>query len=161
MIRHWLPLIVSAPLLGSGLAKGQDAPDVDEASSIKALRMQSNEAIAAHDIPAIVSFFDEAYQITTSVGSMSQGVDEEIEGLTALFEARPDVNYVRTPEVVEISRSNPLAKESGSWVGTWTTANGPVRTGGSYTAMWRKVDGRWRIRAELFVALFCEGRDCP
>jgi ketosteroid isomerase-like protein len=161
MIRPGLSLIVALPLLGSGLVAAQDVTDGDDAEAIRDLRMQSNEAIAAHDVQGIVSFFDEEYQITTSIGSMSQGVGEETGGLEALFDERPDVNYVRTPDVIEISRSNPLASESGSWVGTWTTTNGPVRTGGSYAAMWRKVDGTWRIRAELFVALFCDGVDCP
>jgi hypothetical protein len=54
----------------------------------------------------------------------------------------------------------PLAWETGSWVGTWTTPEGPLRTGGRYAASWREVDGEWKIRSELFVTLFCEGEGC-
>ena len=158
-IRAGLLFLVLLPVL---LAAAQDAPESrDAADTIRDLRLQSNEAFAAHDIAAIVSFFDEDYQITTSVGAMSQGIDEQIDGLETLFESRPVVTYVRTPESITISRSNPLATESGTWEGIWTTANGPVKTGGSYSAMWRRVDGQWRTRAELFVALYCDGVDCP
>lgn len=128
---------------------------------IRALRALSNDAIAAHDVAAIVSFFDEEYQITASTGSMSHSIEEEIKDLGLLFDERPDVIYVRTPNEVEVSQSNPLAAEYGTWQGSWTTPNGPVRTGGSYSAMWRNVGGEWKIRTELFVALYCEGIDCP
>ena len=148
-------LAILLPLLAA-TATAQDAGD-----QIRAIRAQSNDAIAAHDVAKIVSFLDKEYQITTSVGSMSQGVDVEAGNWEAVFNDRPDVVYVRTPDRIEISGSNPLAAESGSWVGTWTTASGPIRTGGSYSAMWRRVDGAWKIRSELFVALYCEGVDCP
>ena len=147
-----------ALLLSAGPAGSQGASDV---SAIRAARAASNEAIARHDAEAIVSRFDSEYQITTSLGQMSQGADGEIESWKRLFSQRPDVVYVRTPEDVEVSRKYPLASEAGTWLGTWTTGEGPVRTGGNFMAMWRKVDGEWKIRAELFVALYCNGGGCP
>ena len=161
MIRNRYILIVSLPLLGASLAAAQGAADPEDSESIRTLRMASNEAIAAHDIAAFVSFLDDEYQITTSVGSMSQGIDVQFSSLQSLFEDRPDVIYIRTPDSIEISSSNPLASESGTWTGRWTGASGPVSTGGDYAAMWRKVDGVWKIRSELFVALYCDGKDCP
>ena len=147
-----------ALLLGANPAGSQ--AQADEAA-IRAARAASNEAIARQDAEAIVAFLDSEYQITTSVGRMSQGTAEEVSAWNDLFAERPDVVYVRTPEEVEISRDYPLASESGSWIGTWTGADGPVRTGGDYHAMWRYTPGGWKIRAELFVALFCEGDGCP
>lgn len=34
------------------------------------------------------------------------------------------------------------------------------RTGGRYSAYWRKTSGRWLLHAEMYVPLFCEGADC-
>ncbi len=76
------------------------------------------------------------------------------------FDRFEGVNYVRTAESVEVGEAAGRAAETGTWVGTWTTPQGPVRTGGRYAAYWRNVDGTWRIRSELFVTLFCEGAGC-
>jgi ketosteroid isomerase-like protein len=129
--------------------------------TIRAARAASNDAIARHDAQAIVSFLDSEYQITTSVGQMFQGTEGEVSTWNRLFAERQDVVYVRTPDNVEISLDYPLASESGRWVGTWTSTEGPVRTGGDYQAMWRKTPHGWKIRAELFVALYCKGDGCP
>jgi len=149
-------IFMLALLSVSGTAHSQSDENI-----IRTNRAASNEAIVRHDHDAIASFLDSEYQITTSLGQMSQGVEGEAASWERLIAERPDVVYVRTPETVEVSRDYPLAAESGTWLGTWTTAAGSVRTGGSFMAMWRKVDGMWKIRAELFVALYCEGGGCP
>ena len=128
---------------------------------IRSARAQYNDAIANHDVPRIVSFLDEEYQITTSLGQLSQGREDDAAAWEELIASRQDVLYVRTPESIEISSDYPLAAEVGTWVGTWSTVDGPVRTGGRYAAMWRNTDGAWKVRSELFVALYCEGVRCP
>ena len=124
-------------------------------------RAQYNDAIARHDVQAILSFLDDEYQVTTSLGQLLQGRDQEAIGWQELIESRQDLVYVRTPESIEISDDYPLAAETGTWVGSWSTSDGAVRTGGRYAAMWRQVDGTWKVRSELFVALYCEGARCP
>jgi len=133
----------------------------DDEQAIRAARAASNAAIAAHDVDGIVGAMDADYQVTVSLGAFGRGAEEERAGWTDMFASRPKLLYVRTPDLIEVSADYPLAAESGRWTGTWETADGPVRTGGSYAAMWRKVDGTWRIRSELFVALYCEGVGCP
>ncbi len=137
------------------------AQDVSDEEQIRVARAQYNDAIASHDVPGIVSFLDEEYQITTSLGQLSQGRDDDAAAWVQLFATRDDVVYVRSPESIEVSKDYPLAAEVGTWVGTWSTADGQVRTGGRFSAMWRKVDGDWKVRSELFVALYCEGISCP
>ena len=131
------------------------------ADQIRNSRAEYNDAIARHDVQGIISFLDAEYQITTSLGQLSQDVDGEAADWQALFASREDLLYVRTPESIEISKDYPLAAEVGTRVGTWATSQGPVRTGGRYTAMWRQVDGIWKVRSELFVALYCYGSSCP
>jgi hypothetical protein len=64
---------------------------------------------------------------------------------------------MRTPDRIEVSQEYLLAAGSRTWAGT----RGSVRTGGTYSAMWRKSVREWRVRSELFVALYCEGDACP
>lgn len=143
------------------LASISVAQIVSDAEHIREARAESNEAIARHDVEGIVSFFDKEYQITTSLGQLSQDVTGEADDWRALIASRENLLYVRTPESIEVSKDYPLAAEMGTWVGTWSTSQGPVRTGGRYTAMWRKIDDAWKIRSELFVALYCDGTSCP
>ena len=150
-----------ASLLAFVLASGVLAQELSDEDLIRQERERFNAAIAAHDIPTIMSFHDSEYQITTSLGDLSHGRDEQDESWQWLIDERADVVYVRTPGTVEVSGSYPLAAESGTWTGTWTSDKGPVRTGGSYAAMWRKGDAGWKVRSELFVALYCEGEGCP
>ena len=77
-----------------------------------------------------------------------------------VFASAPDVIYVRTPQSVEVSSSGTRGAEIGSWVGSWTTPEGRQELGGRYAAHWRRIDGVWRIRSELFVTLVCEGPAC-
>lgn len=153
-------LLLIWAILAVGVVGSAANSQTDE-EAIRAARIASNEAIARHDAEAIASFLDSEYQITTSIGQMFQGTEGEVSTWNRLFAERPNVLYVRTPQEVKVSLDYPLASESGTWIGTWDTAEGPVRTGGSYQAMWRKAGGEWKIRAELFVALFCEGDGCP
>lgn len=137
------------------------AQDVTDEEQIRVARARYNAAIADHNVPGIVSFLDEEYQITTSLGQLSEGRDDDAAAWKQLFATRKDVLYVRSPESIEVSKDYPLAAEVGTWVGTWTTVDGKVRTGGRFSAMWRKVDGEWKVRSELFVALYCDGTRCP
>lgn len=135
----------------------QYASDVEQ---IREARARYNDAIADHDVPGIVSFHDDEYQVTTSLGQLEQGRDDAA-SWELLIASRANVLYIRSPESIEVSKDYPLAAEVGTWVGTWSTVDGQVRTGGRYSAMWRKVNGQWKVRSELFVALYCEGVRCP
>ena len=134
--------------------------DQMNAEQIRALRLQSNQAIAKHDPEAIRSFLDEDFVITISTGAIERSRDEHIGSFEQHFTDFPDVVYTRTPVSVTISKDYPLAIEQGTWVGTRTTGNGKLENGGQYTAAWRMTDGGWKIYSELFVALYCDGVDC-
>jgi ketosteroid isomerase-like protein len=157
MIRHCIVIALTLSI-ATPSAIAQDNSDIDQ---IRAARADYNDAIARHDVPAIVSFLDEEYQVTTSLGQLLQDRDGEAAAWRDLIKSREDLLYVRSPESIEVSSEYPLAAELGTWVGTWSTNQGEVRTGGRYAAMWRQVDGVWKVRSELFVALYCTGASCP
>lgn len=154
-----LLLVLSGPF--GALASATPALAQTPEEEIRSLRARSNEAIARHDVEAVLSFLDDEYQITTGNGRLLQGSAGEEDAWAAEFARADDLRYVRTPESVEVSVSGGRAAEVGKWVGTWTTAEGATRVGGRYAAHWRKAPGEWKIRAELFVTLHCEGAGCP
>ena len=135
------------------------AQSESDADRRRALRALSNDAIARQDVRGIVSFLDDEFQVTLSSGDFLSGVEEMAAAFARQFKQFEDATYVST-ESVEIGSSAPLAYESGTWVETWTATRGLLRTGGRYSAYWRRVDGSWKIHSELFVTLFCEGSGC-
>ena len=141
-------------LLGLGILAAAPARAQDHVAQIRAVRQQSNAAIARHDIETQLSFLDSLYQISLGTGGLEHGKASQREGTARAFARAPDVAYVRTPDTIEVSASQTRAAEIGTWVGT-ATENGVVRRwGGRYAAHWVLVDGTWKIRSELFVSLY-------
>jgi ketosteroid isomerase-like protein len=132
----------------------------DDVEMIRALRAQSNEALARHDVEGILATVDPQIHVTGGGGQLIPGADSLGASFGAQFNEFDDLVYVRSLESVEISASLPRAAENGTWVGTLTVPTGPVRAGGQYSAHWHKVDGRWLIRSEIYIELFCEGSGC-
>ena len=144
-----------------GIAVTAFSDDESDKDTIISIRAESNEAIRTHNAEGITALLDDAYQITTGSGKQFHGTpEEEIDVWKGIFAQHPDVVYVRTPTRVDVSTYLPRAAESGNWVGNWTTEKGPVEVGGSYSASWLKVDGRWKIQSEMFVTLYCTGDGC-
>jgi ketosteroid isomerase-like protein len=147
-----LTLVVS---LAGTMAHAQN--DVE---TIREKRMESNEAIARHDIDSMKSFLAEDYVITISTGVIERSRDEHLRSFASHFSQYPDVVYVRNPTEIHLSESHPLAIEHGTWVGSRTTENGSLQHGGRYTAAWKRTEYGWRIYSELFVVLHCRGEEC-
>lgn len=153
-----LPLLIAATCLAVASAAYAQAPSQED--EIRSARAAFNDAIARHDVPAIVTFLEEGYRISTSGGAFLDGRAAMGRAFAARFEEFEDALYVRSPTSIELSSVGPVAWEVGEWVGSWTTADGPFRTGGSYAAYWRKSSGKWLLHSELYVPLFCEGVGC-
>jgi ketosteroid isomerase-like protein len=135
----------------------ETATSTNAASLIRAARERSNDAIARHDTAAIAREWMPDVHVVASTGAQTAGATLNSQRMAQQFERRSDTRYVRTPDAIEVFEAWDVASERGSWVGTWTDPDGPIRIGGTYQAQWRRVDGRWRIQAEVFVPLTCEG----
>ena len=151
---------VIALTLSLAMATGISGQNDSDEQRIRTLRAESNQAIARHDVPGILAPLEEGVHVSGSGGGFYAGRTQMGDAFAAQFAELADAKYVRTPDSVEISESGPFASEIGHWVGTWTTTEGPFRTGGRYMAYWRESDTGWLIHSEVYVALFCEGDAC-
>jgi ketosteroid isomerase-like protein len=129
----------------------------DAAQAIREARARSNAAIARHDTAAIAREWMPDVHVVSSTGTQTAGAALNARRMTETFARRPDTKWVRTPDRVEVFEAWDVASEHGAWVGTWTEPDGAVRISGTYQAQWRRVDGAWRIQAEVFVPLRCTG----
>jgi ketosteroid isomerase-like protein len=153
-LRRLLPAALWLCLTGP--VGAQPAASPDEAA-IRAARGRSNAAIAAHDVAGIARHWLPDVHIVTSTSAQASGRDANGERMAQQFARRPDTVYVRTPTAVDVFAAWTVAAERGTWTGRWTEPDGVVDVGGTYLAQWRKIEGEWRIQAELFVPTSCRG----
>jgi len=130
------------------------------AAAIEAQRDAFNRAIRDADLAAIEAVLAEDVVLVT--GTWSDLFPDRAAQL-AIWSGEFDTaaerwTYERTPDCIRVSGITPMAMEDGQWRG-----NGPegASAAGSYTAKWRRVDGEWRLEAELFMTETCTGTACP
>jgi ketosteroid isomerase-like protein len=139
-------------LLGGLFAAGSA-----DQGSIRAARTAQNRAMATGDLDRAATFWTEDVTVRRALGQSLSGREA---ARKALEPPAPVLVYQRLTKDIDISRTWPLAFETGVWEGHRGTVTGPVVIGGRYSAQWVKRDDRWLIRSEVFVALTCSGVGC-
>lgn len=124
---------------------------------IRAAREVSNMAIRDHNVALMATAWTSDYHVVTSRNFETAGRQGNIDRYANEFATKPDIIYIRTPDNIQIFEKWKMAAETGHWVGRWTEKGEPVELKGTYFAKWHNEDGQWRIRAEVFVPLECEG----
>ena len=135
---------------------GRVAPQTSrEAAAVRSARSAQNTAIAAHDFDRAATYWTEDVVIRSGLGRVVQGRAN----YHAAMAADSATVFRREPDRVDVSGNDrwPLAFESGTWTGSRA---GRQLIRGRYAAQWIKRNGRWLIRAEVFVALGCSGEGC-
>ena len=128
-----------------------------EEEQIRAVRSRSNTAIVERDLETLSTTWHPDLQVTTSSGLAVTDGQAMLELFARAFEEPQLVGWVRTPETITLSQGGTFASESGTWTGRWNLEDGTKVVTGTYLAQWQKRDQGWRIRAEVFVALNCQG----
>ena len=143
-------------LFAAAIALPMAAQSPSPADAVRAARAVSNKAWAARDLAAYSATITSDFTITTGAG-VAYTHDAFLAQLSRDFPDPAGRRCVRTPERIEISVSNPLAAEHGSWRCTSQQPDGLLVATGTYLAMWRLDGGAWKTRTELFVTLACTG----
>jgi ketosteroid isomerase-like protein len=153
-MKKLLPLLFLFILFEMCTQKKEDSTDQKLISN---LRRAFNDAIARHDSTIIASFCTEDYTAISSRNFEIKGKEGEHKALATEFRTRKNVIYIRTPDKIEVNEKWSMAAESGHWTGQWEEPDGLVKLSGTYYAKWHKLKGAWKIRAEVFTPLTCEG----
>ena len=150
------PVILIVFSCNSSTEKKEDAAEVGK---IRSVREYSNQAIERKDTAAMASVWTTDYHIVTSRNFEVMGRIANRDRFFNEFVSKPDVIYVRMPVTIEVFDKWNMASETGTWIGHWTEQGTLVELSGSYFAKWHRLNGTWRIRAEVFVPLKCVGGD--
>jgi hypothetical protein len=151
-----MPWILVALLLGAcATTQPSSSSDPDEVA-IRAARGRFNEALARQQFTAMREELLDNVSITGSVWRTVDR-DQPLQAYTRLTSRRPDLVWIREPQAVRINASWLFASASGEGRESWREGGVFTELRGSYLALWRKVEGRWLLDAEVFVPLSCMG----
>lgn len=141
--------LVVATVACSGIAP-TDSRSADEAA-IRQADAASLQAIAAKQLEATVSFYDESASLLIPNAAMATGREEIRKAWLQMF-AVP--GFTLTPKIAKIvvARSSDLAYVQGTYEATANDAKGkPATDRGKFVVVWKKqADGAWKIAADIW-----------
>jgi ketosteroid isomerase-like protein len=123
----------------------------DHAADIRALRKQSNAAIASLDAQYVTSFMSDDVEVAVAGGVVLRGKAANIDAWEAQMRAPGFGGYVRTPEQVTVDLEAKTAHEVGHWIGRWRVKGRAHEQEGRYTAEWTLGAMGWEIAREVFT----------
>lgn len=109
-------------------------------------REKSNAAIEKKDVKTVSSFWLADFVQIAGDGSHTKGKKKIVADWNNMF-AHSSPVFERLPDEIKIAANGKFAWEKGRWA----YKTDPFY--GNYTAMWRKVEGRWMTKCELYVSL--------
>ncbi|MEZ4239910.1 MAG: DUF4440 domain-containing protein [Myxococcota bacterium] len=124
-----------------------------ERAAVEAAEEAWGAAVEAHDVDAVIAFFEADGLSMPPDGPVVQGEDARRAWLTALF-AAPDFDSTWETGRIDISAAGDYALSIGTTShAAGTDAQGqPLRREGKYVTVWHKVDGEWKVAADIWNA---------
>lgn len=153
MMRIRFPAVV---LLVSGVLSGCQQggiPEADldsEAELVRGRAQQLVEAENRKDLDAIMAFYAQDAAIQPPDAPAVQGPDAIRQLYTSFFRDVPFVSVAATSTALHVARGGDLAYETGINRFLLDKGGARVEEVGKYLAVWRKVDGEWRVAAVAF-----------
>ena len=127
-------------------ARSQPSVTTRAEAAVRAAADAWTSAAAAHDGNRMGEFFAEdafvMYPRPVATIGRAANRDAWVE-----FFKHPKANHPVTTDSVVVAASGDLAYTQGRWALSYDGAQGPVRAGGRYIAIWRPIQGAWRIVA--------------
>jgi len=120
--------------------------NLSEETVIRNARLDSNACIAKKDVDGVAKYWLPDFVQVAGDGSHTAGKLRITADWKYMFSESSPL-FERVALEVKISAGGDLAWESG----TWDYKNAAFH--GNYSAMWRKVKGRWLTQCELYVSL--------
>ena len=138
------------------VARAEPRTATDQASVIRAARLEQNEALRTGDIDRAATWWARDIVVLAGLGARLDGID----AVRRAFTTDRSVVYERLPDEIHISDGWPLAWEQGRWRGYDAAAADSALITGRYSARWVRSEFGWRIQSEHFVADRCSGAAC-
>jgi uncharacterized protein (TIGR02246 family) len=142
-------LAVCAMLVSSHAALAQSVDLAAEEAAIRALNVEWVAAVAAQDAAGNAAFYAPDGAIMPPGGAMAQGPDAVAQVWQSFFDL-PGFVLTFEPTYIEVSAAGDLAYDIGTYSLAFDSDQGPVQDNGKYVVVWKKVDGVWKVAADIF-----------
>ena len=113
---------------------------------IKESRAASNAAIAGHDAEGVARYWMNNIVVISGEGGQYIGKSVLLRTFKKMFASSPSV-FERLPTDIIIATCAKHSLDSG------ISRRINEKLHGNYSAMWRKMNGKWLTQSELFVSL--------
>jgi uncharacterized protein (TIGR02246 family) len=110
---------------------------------------QWNQMSATKNLEGMVALYASDTLWLPPNAAQSTGTDEVRNTYAQLFQA-PNMQLVHTTTKISVARSGELATEIGKYDIQLDTPQGEFRDEGKYTFLLSKVNGEWKIAADMF-----------
>ena len=145
-LKMFIAIIAVATITGcAGLLVDRSA----EEQAIRDLDKKWVGAIARGDVAAVADLYaaDGAFMAPNAPAANGRkAIEAAWKGLMGL----PALALEFGPTRIDIAASGDLATDIGTYTLGFDGKSGRVTDDGKYVVVWRKVDGRWRILADIF-----------
>jgi ketosteroid isomerase-like protein len=125
----------------------KDISAEEAAIAIEALRSQSNDAIARHDVGPALAILRDDVRVIGSDGRLIDGIAAMAQAFERTFADPQFITFVRRPATIDVNATT--AAEAGTWEGLWKSHV----IGGKYLARWQRDAAGWRVAAEFYIPL--------
>lgn len=149
-------LALASLLLLASCAHFAASPAAAESDEIRRQRQEFNQLVAYRKMVALGALVGDDVQLITPA-RVIKGRKELVRSFETLVHKRPDLVSVFTTDRVERNPRWKFASESGHWSESWQQNGEAVELRGSYHALWKLKDGRWRIHAQIVTPVSCQG----
>ena len=119
-------------------------------------REQWNQLVAYRRMDDLAKLAADDVEVVTPYRVIS-GRKNLVRHYEALVDKRPDLVQIFTPERVERNPRWKYAAERGRWSESWQEQGEETELRGSYYALWKLRDGRWRLQSQIVTPTSCKG----
>lgn len=132
-------------LAGGAAVAGSEAQE----QMIRDLGKKWVAAVAAKDIAAIADIYTADGLFMAPNAPPAQGHEDVGKAWAGLL-ALPGISLTFEPTRIEVSAGADLAADVGVYALAFDGEGGRVEDQGKYVVVWRKVDGTWKVAADIF-----------
>ena len=106
-------------------------------------------AVAAKDVDAIARIYTVDGMFLAPNAPLVEGREGIAEAWAGLL-GLPGISFTFEPTRIEVSASADLASDVGTFALAFDGEGGRVRDRGKYVLVWKKVNGAWKVLADIF-----------
>ena len=123
---------------------------------IRKQRQQFDQTVAYRRMADLGGMMTDDIQLTTPA-RVATGKKNLVRYYEAMVQKHPDLVLAFTTERVERNPRWKFATESGHWSESWQEEGESVEIRGTYFALWKLKDGRWRLQSQTMAPVSCKG----